>query len=109
MFCPLCQAEYRDGVTQCSDCAVALVESRDVAQSSSAQLWDGDRQHLLDKILAALDAHGIPSHYKEIVNMGPQVQILGISLTPRKSTFEYQVWVFRSDLEKARAAIADID
>ncbi|MDH3253739.1 MAG: DUF2007 domain-containing protein [Acidobacteriota bacterium] len=26
MFCPNCQAEYREGFTECSDCEVALVE-----------------------------------------------------------------------------------
>ncbi len=26
MFCPQCGAEYREGVTTCADCAVALVE-----------------------------------------------------------------------------------
>jgi hypothetical protein len=25
MFCPSCQAEYREGFTECSDCGVALV------------------------------------------------------------------------------------
>lgn len=27
MFCPNCQAEYREGFSQCSDCDVALVEA----------------------------------------------------------------------------------
>jgi len=27
MFCPSCQAEYREGFTACSDCGVALVET----------------------------------------------------------------------------------
>ncbi len=27
MFCPQCEAEYREGFTECSDCDVALVET----------------------------------------------------------------------------------
>lgn len=106
MFCPLCQSEYRDGFTECSDCHVRLVDSREVAQSSSERLWKGDRQHLFDRILAALDAQEIPFRFKETVNAAPR--ILGISLTSSKSTFEFEVWVFRSDLERARAAIANL-
>jgi hypothetical protein len=105
MFCPLCQSEYRDGFMECADCHVHLVNSRAEAKASSARLWKGDRQNVLDKVLAALDAQSIPSYVHEIVNVGPQVTAFGILLT-RKSAFEYEVWVFRSDLEKARTAIA---
>jgi hypothetical protein len=108
MFCPLCQSEYRDGFTECSDCHVALVRSREEAQAASARLWKGDRQRSLDKVLAALDAQHIPSRYKEIVNTAPRVTLFGLSLLPAKSTFEYEVWVFRSDLEKARAAVGSL-
>ena len=27
MFCPKCEAEYREGIYECADCGVALVES----------------------------------------------------------------------------------
>ncbi|MGB3564175.1 MAG: DUF2007 domain-containing protein [Thermoanaerobaculia bacterium] len=27
MFCPKCKAEYREGILECADCGVALVES----------------------------------------------------------------------------------
>jgi len=53
------------------------------------------------------DAQGIPWYFHEIVNAGPQVTAFGIPFTPRKSTFEYEVGVFRSDLEKAPTAGAD--
>ena len=108
MFCPLCHAEYRDGFSECSDCHVALVATAAEAHSAAARLWRVISQRSLDKVLAALDAEKIPSRYKEIVNTAPQLSILGISITPVRSTFEYEVWVFRSDLENARRVIQNV-
>ena len=108
MFCPLCQSKFGEGVTQCSDCHVALVATTEEAHLASARLWKGASQGTLDKILATLDAQNIPSRYKEIVNMGPRFRILGIPIGPNPSTFEYEVWVFRSDLDTARQAIENV-
>lgn len=36
MFCPLCKAEYRQGVTRCSDCEVDLVETLPPESTESA-------------------------------------------------------------------------
>jgi hypothetical protein len=108
MFCPLCQSGFRDGITECSDCHVWLVGSRQQALSLLELLWKGPWQSSLDKILAELDAQSIPSYFKEIVNTTPQFSFLGIKLTPRKNTLEYQVWVFRSDRERAHAALAAV-
>jgi hypothetical protein len=108
MFCPLCRAEYRDGITECGDCHVDLVPSAAEARSASLRLWKGDRQHVLDRILAALDAQGIPSHFEEVVNTGPQISFFGKSLIPKKSTFEYEVWILASDMLRASDAIASL-
>ena len=108
MFCPLCQSEFREGITECSDCHVQLVDSSEQALSSSELLWKGIWQTSLDKILAALDGESIPSYFKEILNTTHQIPFLGIRLTPPKDTFEYQVWVFRSDRERAHAALAKL-
>jgi hypothetical protein len=105
MYCPLCQAEYREGFAECSDCRVKLVASAAQARSAAAQLWKGASQRALDKVLAALDAQGIASRFKEIVNARPQLTILGIPIGAVRSTFEYEVWVFRSDHENARRVI----
>lgn len=107
MFCPLCQAEYRDGVTECSDCHVALVSSLGAAHSSPRRLWQGNRQRTLDKVLAALDAQNIPSYFEEVVNK-TQATFLGLPLTRFKSTFEYEVWVLSVDLERTRDTIAGL-
>jgi hypothetical protein len=108
MFCPLCLSEYRDGFTECTDCHIRLVASREQAELSPERFWKGHRQDFTDSILTALDSQGVPSHFKEIVNTAPQLSFLGIRLTPKKSTFEFEVWVLRSDLERARAAVIEL-
>jgi hypothetical protein len=104
MFCPLCRSEFRDGFTECSDCHVALVPTSEEASASSVRLWKGDRQKELDRILAALDDAKIPAHYKEIVNSISRFEIFGIPIGPQRSTFEYEIWIFRRDLERARSS-----
>lgn len=107
-FCPLCQAEYGDGFTECSDCHVKLFASAAEAQSAAERLWKGISQRSPDKILAALDAQNIPSHFKGIINLRPQITVFGIPICPVRSTFEYEVWVFHSDLENARHVIENV-
>jgi len=104
MFCPLCQCEYRDGFTECNGCHVELVPTRAEATAAGVRLWKGDRQKDFDRILAALDRDQIPSHFREIVNYNWRIEIFGIPIGPQRSTFEYEVWVFRKDLERARLA-----
>ena len=60
---------------------------------------------MLDSILAALDAQGIPVHFKQVVNVVPRKRWWFLWSVPGRPTFDYEVWVFRSDLETARAAI----
>lgn len=105
MFCPLCRSEFRDGFSQCSDCHIALVSTREEALRKSVRLWHGSSQRRLDKALEVLDAVGIRSYFKESAHFRPRVTVLGFDLLPRKPMFEYEVWVFREDLEKAQAAL----
>jgi len=113
MFCPLCRAEFRPGFTECSDCHVPLVSTLAEATAASLQLWKGSDEEELNRVLAALDAQGILSHFKERVRGGaglivlgiPLSMLSGISVSESKSMSEYEVWVFREDLERAKAAI----
>ena len=109
MFCPLCLAEYRDGFIQCGDCQLGLVGSLDEAKNSSTRLWKGDRQRVLDKILDALDSADIPRRFEETVDTSFRVAVLRIPLKRRKSTFEYEVRILRSDVGRAQAAIAGLN
>jgi hypothetical protein len=105
MFCPLCHSEFRDAIEECSDCHVPLVLTLEEARSRSIRFWHGQRQSELDRTLAILDAAQIPSHFKETAHLQPQVNILGFNLFPRQPMFQYDIWIFREDLEKAEAAV----
>ncbi len=64
-------------------------------------MWKGDRQAKLDRILSALDEAGIARHFKEIVNAITRVRVFGIPIGPQRSNFEFEVWIFSRDLERA--------
>jgi putative signal transducing protein len=65
MFCPQCEAEYREGFTECSDCGVALVEAlepkqRDeVAPGLTAIMETSDAEEL-GAIVDRLEKAGVP-------------------------------------------------
>jgi hypothetical protein len=117
MFCPLCQAEYREGFAQCSDCHIDLTASFQDAQNAAALLWEGKRQSVLDKVLTVLDNLDIRSHFKETSEPAPEgpwglqkLLPLPLRLLSASGAFslQYKVWVLKEDLEKARSAIAEL-
>ena len=69
---------------------------------------EGKHANSLVAVLAVFDALSIPAHFKELANTGPGASIFGVPIGPNPSRFEYEVWVFRSDLEKAKRAIQNI-
>ena len=120
MFCPLCQAEYREGFAQCSDCHIDLTNSFQDAQNAAALLWRGKKQGMLDKVLAVLDNVDVRSHFKEISepvreneNTWGVQRLLPLYVrlllrASREFRLHYEVWVLKEDLEKARSAIAEL-
>jgi hypothetical protein len=77
MFCPNCEAEYRDGFTRCSDCDVALVEHLGEIHSNSPELsnapellWTGTDPGMIADIKDALESAKIPYH-EHNHNIGP--------------------------------------
>ena len=102
MFCPLCEKEYRDGFSECSDCHLALVATLAEAESENAQLWKGVSQSALDEILSRLDEAGITRYYKEEVSVAPRLQFFGIAV---RAISKFEVRVLRDQLPKAQDAI----
>lgn len=60
MFCPLCKAEYREGVANCKDCDAVLVGLEEATRTHIALLWRGYNQRAFNKIVAALKEVGVP-------------------------------------------------
>jgi hypothetical protein len=108
MYCPLCTAEYRDGFTTCNDCRVPLVGTVEEAASGRVRFWKGSSQAKLDRILEAFQNAGIPLHFKERPNLHVEFRVLGIRIGKKQPMIEYEVWIFRHDLERARKAAANI-
>jgi len=69
VFCPVCKAEYRFGITVCSDCHVALVPNLTAAPGEAGDdpfcaFWRGDDPRAHAELCALLDEAGIP--YKTV-------------------------------------------
>src|SRR6266849_755481 len=114
MFCPHCQAEYRQGITECADCQVPLVPSLPDAQESLVDttsagplvpLWEGEDLALHTSLLQELDAAGIryfskpmgvfpgarkgdPFPIQPMARFGYQVAVLSLNLPQSKEILE---------------------
>jgi len=104
MFCPLCEKEYRDGFSTCSDCHVALVAALSEGDAKSAQLWKGTGQDRFDEILSRLDEAGIPRCYKEGLGLVPRVRLLSVAVRP---VTNFEVRVLRTTLRRHKLLFRD--
>lgn len=105
MFCPLCNAEYREGFAECSDCNASLVATLDEAAGSRVSVWKGESERELDRVLDALASGGIRYHYHDGLSPVPKIKLSTVPVRPR---FETEVWVLQDDRERAESAIRDL-
>ncbi len=101
MFCPSCQTEYGTGITSCSDCDVALVDSLGQVHSvdSNGVATDGTLDYVVvstvqgqfveGQICSFLKANGIPAEIRgEAIRKTYGIAVDGIGaaeiLVPKK-------------------------
>jgi hypothetical protein len=114
MFCPSCKAEFRPGITRCSDCDIELVEAAPKEPSGDSfsegnlmLLWSGDNLALHASLLEELKAAGVPYFDRPIGNYSRRAfpnrfPASGIPL------FGFEVSVLSSDLERARVILGRV-
>jgi hypothetical protein len=103
MFCPTCKCEYLDGVTQCADCGVALVETLDLAETTPPEgdaivsIWSGNDPRKFVAIIGALDHAEIP-----YTCPGATGYFIFPSMRPKM-----EIWVPVDDREMAEKVLRD--
>ena len=106
-YCPLCDAEYREGFSICADCGVGLVSAehrRLLRKTESSEpidmVWKSGDPVALSQAIAVLREAGIQHDVK--ATHDHFVFELGM---PRP---KYEVRVFRSDAQRARELLEPI-
>jgi hypothetical protein len=108
MFCPLSQQEFPENVTECSECHQRLVATLEESVERRAELWSGDFQRSLDKLLPALDASNIPCFVEERFSSTLPAGLVE-NIIPTPPRLEFIVWVLREDAARAEEVLAKLD
>jgi hypothetical protein len=110
VFCPLCKAEFRDGFTQCSDCRISLVATKQEADRQTVTcVWKGGDKREFEAVLSSLQQAEIPLLFREHLNVRAAVRssllstVLGRVNRTRDTEFEVQV--LGNDAERARLVV----
>lgn len=115
MFCPLCRAEYREGIYRCAGCNVLLVStlpqdgdqeasSEKAEEASPLMLWRGENPVVYTAILNALGEAGI-EFYDSVVRDYEAQLSLGF---PLSSTPGFEIRVYRRDAEAAKRILETV-
>ena len=108
MICPQCETEYRDGITRCADCDVALVNELAPAAYDEALSPLADRidPFTLGELTDRLEKAGVPY----IVEAGTALTLLDHPEQRLTAPDEWQarVWVAAEFSERAQRVYDDI-
>jgi hypothetical protein len=117
MYCPVCKAEYRHGITHCHDCDVDLVTAlpadpvnvyrqKEIEGQEAVPLWSEDNPIYFAALLNALDEGGIP-HY-EFQQHDPRANLNPIFPGRAYMGLGQEVWVRASDLPSAKKLLETV-
>ena len=108
MICPLCESEYRDGVTRCSDCDVDLVDelAPNAYEEALTALASNITSDVLAELTDRLEKTGVPY----VVEAGTALRLLDHPEEPmtKPDNWEARVWIASPFAERAKRIYSEI-
>ena len=97
MFCPECEAEYREGFTTCADCDVALVPKLGVA--TLVPLTEERSSNVVDALVQMMEHANVPY----VIEAGTAIRVLdGEEVnTDEPDLWLARLWVVKSKFDDA--------
>src|ERR1700733_14893728 len=104
MICPSCKCEYIRGVTQCSDCGVALVDRLEPEKASLddvriVPVWRGSDASECERVAEVLESADIPYTKANSQSL--------FGSRPNETTLE--IWVGEANRAQAEELISKLD
>ena len=114
-YCPKCKAEYREGITECADCHVPLVDSLpEEAKLESGEIENSDLPEIVE-IYRSLDERDIEQKTYHLERNGIKysvfeyVQPVREELEVLDSQIIFRILVSEEDAEKAVKLIEEME
>ena len=112
MYCPVCESEYREGFTKCSDCDVLLVREltdgdihNDVPESLKPLAHEGSPE-LIAELLDRLERAGVPY----VIQAGTALAVFEGERATISGPLEWEarVWVLDKFEREAQRVYAEV-